>query len=91
MSGTEVQTIITARRKQRGLDVLASPGQFKVCEGCSSLCYLSHNKCPFCHAYRFDEGREAVEAMARLLGDRPLAVGCAILPRFEVPGAASFA
>lgn len=91
MTGTEVLSKIASQRKERCESILARPEIVMICESCQSMVYREANLCPFCKGYRFDADRDAVLAMARLLGDRPLSLGVPVLPRFTNPQALSFA
>jgi hypothetical protein len=90
---TAAQTLnnISEFRRARAKMVLAEPENFMICEGCSSILFQTSARCPFCAAYRFDRGTESVCNMARLLGDRPLAAGVAVLPRGTTVQAFSYA
>lgn len=88
MTGQELLKLIAAQRKERCQEILANPAEYKICEGCSSLLYDFKGRdghCPFCSAYRFEKNIDAIIELAKLLGDRELAVGCPILPRVTTP------
>jgi hypothetical protein len=88
MTGKEQLALIAEQRSSRAKEILANPRAFKVCEGCSSLFYDRpdrEGKCIFCHAYRFDKDVNRIIELARLLGDRPIAFCCPVLPRSVTP------
>lgn len=60
-----------ADRAARAEKIIATPGNFKVCEGCDSIVTARVVDCPNCHGYRFDESPERVVEQARLLAARP--------------------
>jgi hypothetical protein len=81
MSAKDQLEQIAKRRRKIGKCVLEAPGKFKICHGCQSLTVATNTFCPFCRGYGFESNPQAVVMMARVLGDRPLATGCAVLPR----------
>lgn len=83
MTGADLQTLIAQQRANRLLHVFLTPGEYMVCEGCSSLLFRSMRAaaCPFCKAYRFDTTNQGVLEIARQVRGRPIAMGCATLPR----------
>jgi hypothetical protein len=81
MTGKELLSRIAARRKSQCLVIRERPWDFKVCRACQSLCFNHNIFCPSCRGYGFETEVEAVLAMAKLLGKRRLALGCAVLPR----------
>ena len=58
-------------RAARAQKIIASPQDFKVCEGCESIVAERAVTCPNCHGYRFDESSERVVEQAVLLASRP--------------------
>jgi len=58
-------------RREKAEKIAASPGGFKVCEGCESIVVKKAAFCPNCHSYRFDETPERVVEQAKVLGSRP--------------------
>jgi hypothetical protein len=60
-----------ADRAARAQKIIASPADFKVCEGCESIVAARAVTCPNCHGYRFDEASERVVEQATLLASRP--------------------
>jgi hypothetical protein len=60
-----------AERAARAQKIIASPDDFKVCEGCESIVAERANTCPNCHGYRFDESPERVVEQATHLSTRP--------------------
>jgi hypothetical protein len=81
MSGKELLERIARDRAERSRLILAKPTEFKICNCCQSILFTSNVYCPFCKGYGFEFDQDKIVAMARLLGDRPLALGCAVLPR----------
>lgn len=57
-------------RARKAAEIIATPHQYKVCEGCDSIVAERVATCPNCYGYRFDESRIAVTSQARLLGSR---------------------
>jgi predicted ATP-dependent serine protease len=57
-------------RAQKAAKIIASPRDFKVCEGCDSIVAERAGTCPNCHAYRFNDAADAVVEQARLLATR---------------------
>lgn len=41
-------------------EIMEAPENFKVCCVCSRIVARDSVHCPYCHAYRYDEDREAV-------------------------------
>src|SRR5690606_5377130 len=92
MTGAELLEKIAAQRKERCQRILADPSTAVICEGCSSLLWAKDLVlCPFCKTYRFDADLGRILEMARLLGERPIAFGCAVLPRNTGPTGLSHA
>ena len=60
-----------AERRARAEKIIASPGNYKVCEGCESIVSMKPVTCPNCHGYRFDEDPEVVVRQASALAGRP--------------------
>lgn len=60
-----------ADRAARAQKIIASPADFKVCEGCESIVAARAVTCPNCHGYRFDVAAERVVEQATLLASRP--------------------
>lgn len=60
-----------AERAARAEKIIASPENFKICEGCDSIVTARVATCPNCHGYRFDESPERVVEQARELASRP--------------------
>jgi len=60
-----------AERAARADVIIATPGNYKICEGCDSIVTARVVTCPNCHGYRFDEAAERVSDQARLLASRP--------------------
>ena len=81
MSSKDQLEQIAERRRKIGRKIADAPGKFKICNGCESLNCATNTFCPFCNSYGFESDCEEVVAMAELLGTRPLAFGCAVLPR----------
>jgi hypothetical protein len=81
MSSKDQLDQIGERRREIGEQIANAPDRFKICNGCQSLNCATNTFCPFCNSYGFESNCEEVVAMARLLGRRPLAIGCAVLPR----------
>lgn len=90
MSSKDQIEQIAERRRELGRKIADAPGKFKICNGCESLNCATNTFCPFCNSYGFESDSEAVVAMARLLGTRPLAVGCSVLPRAGTVKALSY-
>ena len=57
-------------RAKKAAEIIATPHQYKVCEGCDSIVAERVATCPNCFGYRFDESADAVTAQALLLGSR---------------------
>jgi len=57
-------------RAKKAAEIIATPHQYKVCEGCDSIVAERVATCPNCYGYRFDESADAVTAQAKLLGSR---------------------
>jgi len=55
----------------RAQKIIASPDNYKVCEGCESIVAERATACPNCHGYRFDEAPERVVEQATHLATRP--------------------
>jgi hypothetical protein len=81
---------IANQRKERCHAVLLEPEKYKICNGCQSLLFAQTIFCPFCNSYGFEHDPEAIRGMASLLGNRPLAVSCPVLPRETTPRALTF-
>jgi len=60
-----------ADRAARAQKIIASPDNYKVCEGCESIVAERATACPNCHGYRFDEAPERVVEQATHLATRP--------------------
>lgn len=60
-----------AERAARAGIIIASPQEYKICEGCESIVKIRVAACPNCHGYRFDESPEAVVEHAKILASRP--------------------
>jgi predicted ATP-dependent serine protease len=60
-----------AERAARAQKIIATPGDFKVCEGCDSIVARRVATCPNCHGYRFNSSEEEIVAHAKLLASRP--------------------
>ncbi|MCC6355578.1 MAG: hypothetical protein IT577_16945 [Verrucomicrobiae bacterium] len=58
------------QRRAQAEAIIASPAEYKVCEGCGSILRRGAAICPLCKSYRFDESGERVVAQARELGSR---------------------
>jgi hypothetical protein len=58
-------------RATRAARIIASPDEYKVCEGCESIVAQRVTLCPNCHGYRFDLDPESVVTHARHLATRP--------------------
>jgi len=58
-------------RAARAKKIIASPQNYKVCEGCDSIVTARVAGCPNCHGYRFDESPDRVVEHARTLASRP--------------------
>ena len=81
MNSKEQLKLIAEHRRENGQRIADEPEKFKICNGCQSINYATNIFCTFCHAYGFESGREAVVAMARLLGNRPFGLSNGLLPR----------
>jgi hypothetical protein len=57
-------------RAKKASEIIATPHQYKVCEGCDSIVAERVATCPNCFGYRFDENPVSVIAQAKLLGSR---------------------
>ncbi len=57
-------------RARKAEKIIASPQDFKICEGCDSIVAARVATCPNCHGYRFEESAEAVVLQAQLLAQR---------------------
>jgi NADH pyrophosphatase NudC (nudix superfamily) len=66
---SETSDTISERTRQ-ATKIVASPQDYKVCEGCGSIVTERTVSCPSCHAYCFDAGAERVTAQAQLLATR---------------------
>lgn len=91
MKATELLEMIAIQRKERCRMIILSPAKFKLCEGCESILFDANLFCPYCHAYRFNHDPIAVVQSAVALSDKPLATGCAYLPRQTTVKGLSFA
>lgn len=91
MTGKDLLRLIARQRRKRCRMILEAPERFKICFGCQSLCFETNAFCPFCNGYGFETDRETVVEMARLLGERPLAAECAVLPRQTTVRALTYA
>jgi RNA polymerase subunit RPABC4/transcription elongation factor Spt4 len=93
MTGHDLLILIAKQRAERIESVLKEPSKFKVCEGCSSLLFnrAGVGICPYCGAYRFSTDPESIIEIAKLLENRTLALGCAVLPRDITPRGLSYA
>jgi uncharacterized paraquat-inducible protein A len=60
-----------ADRAARAQKIIASPDDYKVCEGCESIVAERATTCPNCHGYRFDDSPERVVEQATHLATRP--------------------
>lgn len=81
-TGAELLAAIATRRKTAHKFILEHPENYCVCNGCGGVLRLPvKNICKTCHSYRFDYSRAGVMAAADLLGARPIASGCPIIPR----------
>ncbi len=60
-----------ADRAARAQKIIASPDDYKVCEGCESIVAERATTCPNCHGYRFDVSPERVVEQATHLSTRP--------------------
>jgi hypothetical protein len=60
-----------AERKAAAKKIIADAGSFKVCECCDSIVSKRSMICGNCNNYRFDESKEKVIAMAKILSSRP--------------------
>ena len=58
-------------RAARARKIVATPQNYKVCEGCESVVAARVVTCPNCHGYRFDESPKRVVEQANLLASRP--------------------
>ena len=91
MSGKELLQKIARGREERGRMILANPDQFKICNSCQSILFMTNVYCPFCKGYGFEFDQDKIVAMAQILGERRLAFGCAVLPRQTTVKALSLA
>ena len=55
-------------RAKKAAEIIATPHQYKVCEGCDSIVAERVATCPNCYGYRFDDSSESVILQAQLLG-----------------------
>lgn len=60
-----------ADRAARAQKIIATPDDYKVCEGCESIVAERATTCPNCHGYRFDDAPERVVEQATHLATRP--------------------
>ena len=60
-----------ADRAARAQKIIASPDDYKVCEGCESIVAERATTCPNCHGYRFDVSPERVVEQATHLATHP--------------------
>lgn len=51
--------------------LLRDAGRFTVCENCAGISPRGFPICPNCHAYRFDDSREAMRAFCTRYAERP--------------------
>ena len=58
------------KRARQAEKIIASPTDYKICEGCGSILKRSTVICPVCKAYRFNEHKEEVVEQAKILGSR---------------------
>ncbi|HPA20779.1 MAG TPA: hypothetical protein PLU30_23730 [Verrucomicrobiae bacterium] len=58
------------QRRMQAEAIMASPSEYKVCEGCGSILRRTAAICPLCKSYRFDASEEKVVAQAKELGSR---------------------
>jgi len=65
-----MQPFSLGERAQKALRIIASPQNFKVCEGCDSIVAARVATCPNCHGYRFAEDTETVRQQAQVLANR---------------------
>lgn len=91
MKTSELLDIIALQRRERCRMIILAPAKFKLCEGCGSILFDANNICPYCSAYRFNSDPLAVVQSAVALSDKPLAGGCAVLPRQTTVQGLSFA
>ena len=59
-----------AERARQAARIIRRPERYKICEGCDSIVAAEVTTCPNCYSYRYDGGRQAVIAQARVLGSR---------------------
>lgn len=59
-----------AERARQAAKIEKHPERYKICESCDSIVAQRAPTCPKCSGYRFDAGRPAVVAQARLLASR---------------------
>ncbi|QSR89257.1 hypothetical protein [Methylacidiphilum caldifontis] len=57
-------------RAQKAAKIIASPADYKVCEGCGSIVSKKAIFCPNCNGYRFDSSKQRVIEQAEILGKR---------------------
>lgn len=57
-------------RRMQAEAIMASPEDYKVCDGCGSILRRSAAICPLCKCYRFDTSEGSVVAQAKELGSR---------------------
>ena len=57
-------------RAARAAKIIATPQNYKICEGCDSIVSERVATCPNCYGYRFNEEPDAVIRQAKLLGSR---------------------
>jgi len=58
------------KRAAQAAKIVATPQNYKVCEGCESIVGESAAFCPNCNGYRFDSAADRVVAQAKLLATR---------------------
>jgi hypothetical protein len=57
-------------RRMQAEAIMASPGDYMVCDGCGSILRRSAAICPLCKSYRFDTSEDRVIEQAKELGSR---------------------
>ena len=62
--------MIDESRIETAKQIIESPDDFKVCEGCGSIVAMQTEVCPNCNAYRFDEDPTYVVEQAVKLASR---------------------
>lgn len=70
MAQTPVALTSVEERAAKARQIVESPDEFQVCEGCESIVASGVTICPNCHSYRFDDSATRVVEQALVLGSR---------------------